>query len=191
MKRLFAILLIFLFSAQSISAQTRDVDRLGIRILLNKGVEPPASEQAYCSAADQDILQTKFSSILGRRMLRANRELQTCSSLCSGFAKGSCYLVYRSCTGWRRELEATELEQQDEEDLFVLEATDETHAVEDFHEEGVRVLQGGGSSEVDNMCSNLTSSANRLIVNYLAIGGLSGPCRKELAMTFSVQCFLF
>lgn len=66
-----------------------------------------SNPEAICSEGDFTYVQDKlvkgvFDTLFyERRELGQSRQLQSCSSLCAGFARGSCCTVHKKCRGYR------------------------------------------------------------------------------------------
>jgi len=169
MKIYFVILLFSLSSWVSAAKKSVDLDNIGVRVLFNGG-ELPNDPLAFCSEKDSLILEEEFLAILHfddntRRSLRANRELVNCATACRGFPPGMCYLVYRKCVGWRRDLES-----------------------ETEHEE--RELTNDVSIATSEKCGNLKKPIEQRMeaIRKRAATVVSDECQNLLKMKYQVGC---
>ena len=86
-------------------------DTIALVVLANKGV--PTTDGSFCSDADAETVSNTLTESIGNtpgRDLRDEqngRMLPSCLTLCAGFPRGQCYLVYSWCSN-RRDLEVEE-----------------------------------------------------------------------------------
>ena len=180
-------LLMFLFSSATalnidIGSIDLDLDNFAIRILLNRG--QPTLDGSFCSSEDQELIQSSLNQVIApltRRNLRADgqqgRELVNCRTVCQGFAKGSCYIVYSGCTrGYRRELPVNE-EEVEKEDSNANEDTPRSML-------GLNLLA--------NTCSRIIKPVEDLFVAIIneIDEGLSSPCSALVQKKMRVECEL-
>jgi hypothetical protein len=103
---------------------TTNVEQIGIRIVYNEGQASIMAANEYCTATDLTMIQsTAWNKVyigLGHRHhVRRGRSLAAaspppqqqrqlmpgyCTTVCQGFATGTCQVVHRTCDDWRREL---------------------------------------------------------------------------------------
>ena len=171
-------------TALKIDSGSLDLDRLAVRVLLNKG--RPSADGSFCSSEDEIRLQSSLNQVLPltRRNLRADsehgRDLVNCRKVCQGFVPGSCYIVYSGCRGYRRELPASEEEEES-----------------NTNEDTPRFLERSmeDMKETDAIEKKCTRAMKRVEDQLVAIiheieESLSSPCSALVRKQVRVECEL-
>ena len=132
-----------------------------------------ASGNAFCTDAEHDTLAAAFVNVIhdmDQRQLRAGRNAQysrqSCRTLCSGFVRSHCYLVFPRCDG-----------------RYLASTNDEAGSPP-------RLLENNVSIAVSNKCGRMKKSIEKEIDTILSqeLGLVSEPCMNLLGMGYSVSC---
>ena len=189
------LVLCSLTMAVKVDSENMDLDLLGVRVLLNKG--RPSVDGSFCSYEDEQLLQASLNQVLPwtrRRNLRAGepqqqqqhgRELVNCRNVCRGFPVGSCYIVYPSCVGYRRELSQSVSNEKEEKE--------ETES--DTDEKIPRVLQRRSTEQmeaIEKKCSRMIKGVEDKLMAIIqeVEEGLSSPCLTLVRKKMTVDCEL-
>ena len=187
------LVLCSLTMAVKVDSENMDLDLLGVRVLLNKG--RPSVDGSFCSYEDEQLLQASLNQVLPwtRRNLRAGepqqqqqhgRELVNCRNVCRGFPVGSCYIVYPSCVGYRRELSQSVSNEEEEKEVTVIN-TDEKIP---------RVLQRSTEElkAIEKKCSRMIKGVEDKLMAIIqeVEEGLSSPCLTLVRKKMTVDCEL-
>ena len=162
-------------TAKNIDKNGMDLDKVGVRVLLNQGKE--SNEGFVCDESDQLLLQATLFEILPltrhlnlREGGQHGRELVNCREVCRGFPRGQCYLVYSECWGYRRELESND---EEEKELTR------------------RFLENDVSIEASEKCGGLKKQVEAQIVKIITqVQGLSLSCLGLAEEKMTVSCVL-
>ena len=181
---------------QSVSQQltttvtrTLNQDNIALVVLANKGV--PTIDGSFCSDADAETISNTLTESIGNtpgRDLRDEqngRMLPSCLTLCAGFPRGQCYLVYSWCSN-RRDLEVEE-----EKELEKVTTTPNLRGLD-------RQLASATTTDWKRweqshpteyqMCLDRKASVESALLNIIESDLVSPKCHKMLLRRFTIGC---
>jgi hypothetical protein len=189
-----------------VMTMTTNVDQIGIRIVYNEGQASTVADE-YCTVTDLAMMQsTAWNKVyigLGRRHhVRRGRSLAAalspppqqqrqlvpsyCTTVCQGFATGTCQVVHRACDDWRRGLGVSTSVPDTMETSSAVDPNDSDHGSLDPDQE--RKLSSSVAAQ--ERCQYELNQVRVALQSDLSTQ-ISSTCQNLMTKPITLQCVLY
>lgn len=190
----FLFCLIVVLFATLVNATDVRPDQMALEVRLNDGL--PTTDGSFCTAEEYQYIVDNATTALfpnsGRRSLRDDTERRlNCANWCRGFASGYCFVVYKQCVGWRREM----VENEDDVDIEDVADDEDDESLAALGLEQIKTQEGGivtiettsaAATRCEEEKEKLEITWNKLLEDL----SLSQRCKEVMSKELILECLV-